>query len=75
MPLLNIIRAHARQGVKVRYRVDPSTVALLFTAKMMAFCSACSAREQLPWNHDRNLSPATPHHNYACRREGHCNRY
>src|SRR5690606_615213 len=43
-----MILAQARQGASVTYNVEPSTEALFLTAYKMAFCSACSASEQLP---------------------------
>src|SRR5687767_4434794 len=48
MPMEKITRAQAMQGESVMYRVAPSSDTLFFAAYRMAFCSACSASEQLP---------------------------
>lgn len=40
MRIEKIMRAHAKQGDKVVYRVAPSTDTLFFTAYKIAFCSA-----------------------------------
>src|ERR1051326_571609 len=43
-----ITRAQAMQGERVIYKVQPSSCTLFFAAYKIAFCSACSASEQLP---------------------------
>ena len=48
MPIVKITRAQEIQGESVTYNVAPSIETLFFEAYKIAFCSACSAKEQLP---------------------------